>query len=130
MNGVLVLTSIYPRLYLLIMLQSFSMSQSILPVKRLQTYRDQMVFRFCNSSSELDFVNRKSKKYRGIFKVKSRVKIWQAREICFQQGAAQASPKKGDGTRCPKVHATPRVTQLFVTVEDKFRKLTRPFLFP
>ena len=40
----------------------------------------------------------KSRKYQEVFEVKSRVKTWQVRGIWSQQ---LASPKLGDGTRCP-----------------------------
>ena len=37
----------------------------------------------------------KSRKYRGVFKVKSRVKTRQIREICSQQLEHKQAPKKG-----------------------------------
>ena len=43
----------------------------------------------------------KSRKYRGVFKVKSRVKTRQVQEIWSQQFEHKQVPK-GDGTRCPE----------------------------
>ena len=44
----------------------------------------------------------KSRKYQGVFEVKSRVRTWQVRGIWSQQLGAQASPTMGDGARCPE----------------------------
>ena len=47
----------------------------------------------------------KSRKYQGVFKVKSRVKTWQVRGILVSTLGALASPKMGDGTRYkPIIH--------------------------
>ena len=44
----------------------------------------------------------KSRKYQGVFEVKSRVKTWQVRGNLVSTIGALASPKMGDGTRCPE----------------------------
>ena len=44
----------------------------------------------------------KSRKYQGVFEVKGRAKTWQVRGIWSQQLEHPASPKMGDGTRCPE----------------------------
>ena len=47
-------------------------------------------------------IEAKSRKYQGVLEMKSRVKTWQVRGTWSQQFGALASPKMGDGTRCPE----------------------------
>ena len=47
-------------------------------------------------------IEAKSREYKGMFKVKSRVKTWQALGIWSQQLEHKQVPKRGDRTMCPE----------------------------